>query len=66
MTLSDRAEREHAMAALEHNLRREMRRVVIWFASVPILAMLALVECVSPSWFLLVAILAGLAGAWCL
>ncbi len=66
MVLSDSAEREQAMAHLEHNLRREMRRVVIWFASIPILALLATVECVSPSSFLLIAVLSGLAGWWLL
>ncbi len=66
MILNDRDQRERAMAHLERNMRREMRRVVLVFASIPILTILATTEAISSSWWLLLAVLSGLAGLWLL
>ncbi len=66
LLLNDRDQREKAMAHLERNMRREMRRMGVTFASIPILTILATTETISASWWLLLAVLSGLAGLWLL
>jgi fatty acid desaturase len=66
LLLHDRDQRERSMAHLERNMRREMRRVVLIFASLPILTILATTEAISSSWWLLLAVLSSLAGLWLL
>lgn len=43
---------------------RDRRRAAWWLATPPILAMLAIAECIAPSGLLLAAAFTGMAGWW--